>query len=1190
MGGCHCNLKPESMNKIRSLISIMLLLNISVTAQDGDFLKEQLQFLEQIKGSYEGYQTSDCKNIISYQSLRNDITDGLITRATNGSMEIEWQTQAIPSYFKSDGAWFVWLADIDNSATVNFDVLIDEEIRFSFPSGTKKSWTLDRPDGGTLKFQLFNLDQHGDSQGYMTMYAPKSWLKSGKPLSIKIVGEAAGVNTWVIVFKADDIVEYLGKSTEFQVWLDVAITAAQNKNDVVVTAPSNLAGKEISYVSGKQKGHILLKEKDGVSTAQFNLDGDITNQEFIVSDENSELLYLDNFNKDTIIRKLLPKAVLINELTVTKGYFKAKSQRLYKPKTVKSLLAFNESKLSKGQIYLMNSSHQDIAWMDSPEKCVLERDTMLITPLIEQAKTNPDYRFDIEDALMIKEYIERHPDKKESIKHFFKEGKISCGTSYSQPYEEMYSGEALIRQFYFGRKWLKDEFGYEANTYWNVDVPGRTLQMPQILKKSGSTYMMISRHEEGIFNWFSPDGSFVTTYSPGHYAKAYTPMHKNFYEAAEYLATSSMVWGKYYSKSSPEIVVPLLSDWDMSPAKDYSHLINQWESISELTDEKGQKTDIILPRFKIVTAPKFFESFVAASDPLPAIQGERPALWLYIHGPGHQKALKASREGDILLPIAEKFASIDAMTDQSFNGYPINRLQNAWEAKIFPDHGWGGKNGQITDDLFRRKFEFARSEAKQILEIASRSISSKIITDQKKGIPVVVFNSLSWERTDIVDFQVAFNKSEALSVKVKDADGNNIPVQYEVDKQFSDGSIQSAKVYLIAKNIPSIGYQTYYIQASKEKAKSNMEPSLENEYYIIAFADGGLKSIYDKGLQKELVDASKFTAGEVFTMQSIGNGAGEFEMIQQPSMDGFDQTGNHSGDWDTKESGDIYCSWVKQSKLPHAVVEQKIILYHAIKRIDFEIALLNWEGELFREFRMALPLKMEEGQVAYEVPFGVVEVGKDEMEGAAGERYNVPAKDLHPRGIGNWIGATDNSFGVTLSSSVAVADYIDPTDNPVSYPILQPVLLASRVSCHGEGNKYLQTGSHYYSFSLNSHQPGWENGFRSGKQANEKLFAVVNPAAYKSAFLPESQSFFGIESDNLVISTVKKAEDDNSIIVRVYDIEGKDTESVLKTSGTFITAIQTNLIEEPIKPVEINKSGPKLSIGHHEIETIKLKL
>ncbi|MCK4992434.1 MAG: alpha-mannosidase [Bacteroidales bacterium] len=651
-----------------------------------------------------------------------------------------------------------------------------------------------------------------------------------------------------------------------------------------------------------------------------------------------------------------------------------------------------------------------------------------------------------------------------------------------------------------------------------------------------------------------------------------------------------MDWEQYYSKNTTENVIPLLSDWDMSPANDYSHLINQWEGISELADDKGVKTKIELPRFKIVTAPEFFEAFVAASDPLPSIAGERPALWLYIHGPSHQQALKASREGDILLTIAEKFATIDALTTGSFINYPEQRLRKAWEAKIYPDHGWGGKNGQITDDLFRRKFEFARSEAQQMIENVSRSIASKIDTDSKKGIPVVVFNSLSWERSDILNFEINFSEGEARSLTIQDANGNNIPVQYQIEKEHKDGTIKTAKISAIVHNIPSIGYKTFYLQTSVNSAKSVNDFSSENDHYKIEFSSGGLKSIYDKTLNRELVDDSKFVAGEVFTMQSVGNGAGEFARIQQPSMEGFDQTGNHQGEWIPETSGEVFNSWIKRSKLPHAVVEQKVILYHTIKRIDFEIALLNWEGELYREFRMALPLKMQHGQVAYEVPFGVVEVGKDEMEGAAGERYNVAANELHPRGIENWIGASDDSFGVTLSSSVVVADYMDPSDHPVSSPILQPVLLASRVSCHSEGNQYLQTGNHYFSFSLNSHQPGWENGYRPGRQANEKLLVVVNPELYKSASLPESQSFFEIESDNLIISTVKKAEDDNSIIIRVYDAEGKDTKSILKTPGTFKTAMQTNLIEEPIQPVEVNNTGVTLHIGPHAIETYKLMM
>ncbi|MBK7107529.1 MAG: hypothetical protein IPH62_19860 [Ignavibacteriae bacterium] len=71
------------------------------------------------------------------------------------------------------------------------------------------------------------------------------------------------------------------------------------------------------------------------------------------------------------------------------------------------------------------------------------------------------------------------------------------------------------------------------------------------------------------------------------------------------------------------------------------------------------------------------------------------------------------------------------------------------------------------------------------------------------------------------------------------------------------------------------------------------------------------------------------------------------------------------------------------------------------------------------------------------------------------------------------------------------------------------------------GNEYLQTGDHYYSFSLTSHLPDWENGFQFGKQANEKLQVVLNPKQYKDANLPDEKVSFSLDSKNIIISTLK---------------------------------------------------------------------
>jgi len=91
-----------------------------------------------------------------------------------------------------------------------------------------------------------------------------------------------------------------------------------------------------------------------------------------------------------------------------------------------------------------------------------------------------------------------------------KDGRLSCGSTYQMPYEEMYSGESLVRQFYLGARWVKENLdGYFPDTYWNPDVPGRTMQMAQIMSKSGTRNLVMSRHEKGVYKWYSPDGSFV---------------------------------------------------------------------------------------------------------------------------------------------------------------------------------------------------------------------------------------------------------------------------------------------------------------------------------------------------------------------------------------------------------------------------------------------------------------------------------------------------------------------------------------------------------------------------------------------------------------------------------------------------------------------------------------------------------
>jgi alpha-mannosidase len=132
----------------------------------------------------------------------------------------------------------------------------------------------------------------------------------------------------------------------------------------------------------------------------------------------------------------------------------------------------------------------------------------------------------------------------------------------------------------------------------------------------------------------------------------------------------------------------------------------------------------------------------------------------------------------------------------------------------------------------------------------------------------------------------------------------------------------------------------------------------ENDFYRIRLGDGGLSSVFDKELGMEIIDITKFKAGEVFTMQSVGHGAGEFDNVQQPGMEGFDKTGNYTTQWELVANGPVYTAFKIRQPIRNAVVEEVVTIYNTIKKIDLEVSLLKWEGVLFREYRMAMPLNM----------------------------------------------------------------------------------------------------------------------------------------------------------------------------------------------------------------------------------------
>jgi len=841
------------------------------------------------------------------------------------------------------------------------------------------------------------------------------------------------------------------------------------------------------------------------------------------------------------------------------------------------------------RIHILSSSHQDIAWMDSPEACIKYRDESCITPALEMMRTHPDYRFVMENALNLREYLDRHPDRRAEIERFMREGRMEWGATYTQPYESLLSGEQLVRQVYFGRGWIVRNFpGCDARVYFNPDVPGRSLQMQQILGKAGVPYMVISRYHEGFTRWTSPDGTSVLAYSPGHYGNSSALLNAKPAEAAvKAIAEKLAALAPRYRQGGWPAEMPLLHSEDFSKPTDYRPLIALWNASKPGTS------------MRYSSARSFFEALDKGRPDFPKVEGERPNLWLYIHGPTHHWAIEAQRRAGRLLPAAEMFSVAAALLDGTWSGYPAAELAEAWRCAVYPDHGWGGKEGQITDRLFKKTYEFAADTGEAVLAKAQASIAGRVRANADKGTPVVVFNDQAWARSGPVVIEIP---KPAGAFTIRSAEGEAVISQILAPAFSRDPKTE--RVEFVARDVPPAGYATYYVktiggEAQKSVPVVSASPDVyENAFYKALFIGGGLRSLYDKRLGREVLKTDKFLGFEVFTMRSVGNGAGEFGRVQAPTMEGFDSLGRRGPRWSfvPAESGPVKDVFLLRQRMSDCTVEERLIFFKTIKRIDCEVALLGWDGSPYREYRLAVPVAAGAAgrQIVYEVPMGVVEVGKSEAKGTGGPAYGSLVYDqemseIRPREVQRFLSAGDGSFGVTLTTSVAVNDYADPTDGPVGYPVLQAVLLASRRSCHGQGNWYLQEGDHRYFFSLTTHESGWRNGYKDGIGAAHELRGVLPASAGSKAGLPERESFLNFSAGNILIGTVKKAEDDNGVILRCYDLEGRTADVRLGGSLRWAGAETTNIIELEPKPLPAGKDGIAFKVGPFSIETLKLK-
>jgi alpha-mannosidase len=186
-------------------------------------------------------------------------------------------------------------------------------------------------------------------------------------------------------------------------------------------------------------------------------------------------------------------------------------------------------------------------------------------------------------------------------------------------------------------------------------------------------------------------------------------------------------------------------------------------------------------------------------------------------------------------------------------------------------------------------------------------------------------------------------------------------------------------------------------------------------------------------------------------------------------------------------------------------------------------------------------------------------------------QFEVPAQ--------RWADISDAKHGLSLLN-----------DCKYGYDAKGNVLRLSLLRSPEWPDPHADEGEHDFTYSLYPHPGGWKEAFTilRGYELNYKLIATQTER--HEGALPPMYSFLRTDSDRVIVSAIKKAEDDNSLIVRFYEWAGKEGDVSLALNADVKSAAETDLMERPIESLAVEGSVVKVPTKPYEIKTVKVQL
>jgi alpha-mannosidase len=844
-----------------------------------------------------------------------------------------------------------------------------------------------------------------------------------------------------------------------------------------------------------------------------------------------------------------------------------------------------------GEIDLVGYAHTDLSWLWPRSETIHEILPLTIESVLKMMAKHPGMVYAM-SAAQAYEWMEHYyPDLFAQMSKKVASGEWEVvGGSWTEHDTYIPSGESLVRQHLYAKRYFKERFGVDVKIGWLPDSFGFNWNLPQIYRKCGIDYFVthklkwqIERNDPPVpfpyhlFWWEGPEGSRVLAFHTlGDYSQPVQPD-----QMLEYLKTL-----EEKHNVGKLLILYGKGDHGGGPMPD---MISRAVALMH---------DPNFPTVRFVKALDYFHEIQAlpqAKD-FPVVNDE---LYVKTHRGTYTTDSQVKRDNrrcEVLLTNTEKFSLLASQFGQP---YPQEKLQNLWEKVLFGqvhDNIDGSSAAEVYRDA-ATDYGDIKYNAGKLLN-AALTVIAKNINTQGEGHAILVFNSLPWERTDVVWLDVGAHGHAPLHFKIVDAAGHSVPYQIET----AEGA---AKAVFIAEKVPGLGYKEYRILPSEEQPRfatdlvvSGLKLANSQVEVVLDPQSGNLKSLKkNDSAQDFLREDNPGAALEVWEDKppQAPNGEPAWNIYL-----GADNKLDKAESVKVLETGPVRAVVEVRKSFGASAFIEKIVLYSHADRVDFELRI-DWH-EKYRFAKVAFPFNLRNVYATYEIPYGVIQRFDYTLKSDPGIRLTAP-----PR---TWEFADRTKFEVAGQRWADVSNQHGDcgvtllNDSKYGFSYQENTLRMSLVRGPRRGYPDMPdtwsdqsgdpiVGVHQINYALVPHRGTWQSAdaTRRGAEFNIPLLVRVEPS--HPGQLAETYRALEVQPGNVTVESVKKAEDTNDWIVRLYETEGRAATAVLDFAHNPRLVRETDMMEwdkfVPAKSFAIRGTQVTVPVKPYEVKTLRVE-